>query len=144
MVIVVFEGWWPLMWGQPCYLKIKDAFSGFVRERRPNCDRNKPLSGLQEVCKVNIVTTFKSVLTFVPLQLVGDLANPILGSLWSHRPGQLRADRDQGVHEVLGPHHVRELLHHQHHSAAQPPDRHDEPQLPAHLRQLGGSILNPQ
>ena len=72
---------------------------------------------------------------------MGDLANPILGSLRSHRPGQLRADRDQGVHEVLGPHHVRELLHHQHHRAAQPPDRHDEPQLPAHLRQLGKHLI---
>ena len=74
---------------------------------------------------------------------MGDFTNPLLGSLRSHRPGQLRADWDQGVHKVLGSHHVRELLHHQHHRAAQPPDRHDEPQLPAHLRQLGKlSICN--
>ena len=36
------------------------------------------------------------------------------------------------------------LLSDQHHRAAQPADRHDEPQLPAHLRQLGRSILQPQ
>ena len=74
---------------------------------------------------------------------MGDFTNPLLGSLRSHRPGQLRANWDQGVHKVLGSHHVRELLHHQHYRAAQPPNRHDEPQLPAHLRQLGKlSIIN--
>ena len=34
---------------------VTSNFSGLVWERWPNCDRNKPLSGLQEVCKVNIV-----------------------------------------------------------------------------------------
>ena len=73
----------------------------------------------------------------VVLQLVGDNPDPVLGIIWPHRPGQLRAGGDQGVHQVLGARHVRELLRDQHHRAPQSPDCHDESLLPAHLCQLG-------
>ena len=73
--------------------------------------------------------------TFIS-QFVGDNADFVLGCFWSDRSGQLWADRDQGVHQVLGSHHVRQLLYHQHHRPSQSPDRHDEPLLSTDLRKF--------
>ena len=73
----------------------------------------------------------------VVLQLVGDNPDPILGIIWPHRLGQLRAGGDKGVHQVLGARHVWELLRNQHHRAPQSPDRDDESLLPTNQCQLG-------
>ena len=43
---------------------------------------------------------------------------------------------DHGLFQILGPADVRHILDHQHHRAAEPADRHDEPLLPAHLRKF--------
>ena len=76
-------------------------------------------------------------LTWTSFQSLGDLSDLVLGLLRPNRPGQLRADRHQGVHQVLGSGYVREFLCHQHHRPAQPPHRHDEPLLPADQCELG-------
>ena len=75
---------------------------------------------------------------------MGDISDSVLGSIWSDRPGQLRADGNQRVHEILGSHHVRELLYHQHHCPAESPDRHDESLVPTNKCQLGKILKNCQ
>ena len=67
---------------------------------------------------------------------MGDISDSVLGSIWSDRPGQLRADGNQRVHEILGSHHVREFLIDQHHRPAQSPDCYDESLVPTHLRKF--------
>ena len=94
-----------------------------------------PTGNLQSECWNNCASLFLSMRP--NFQSLGNKPNPVLGLLRSDRPGQLWALRDQGVHAVLGPDHVRHVLHHQHHRPAQPAHRHDEPLLPAHLSQLG-------
>ena len=68
---------------------------------------------------------------------MGDNTDIVLGSFWPDRSGQLRAQWDQGVHQVLGTHHVRQLLADQHHRPSQSPDCHDEPLLSTDQCQLG-------
>ena len=57
---------------------------------------------------------------------MGDISDSVLGRIWPDRPGQLRADGNQRVHEILGSHHVWEFLIDQHHRVAQLVDCHDE------------------
>ena len=75
---------------------------------------------------------------------MGDDADIILGFFRPDRPGQLRTDGNQRVHEVLGTGDVRELLCYQHHRPAESPDRHDESLVPTNKCQLGKILKNCQ
>ena len=68
---------------------------------------------------------------------MGDDADIILGFFRPDRPGQLRTDGNQRVHEVLGAGNVRKLLCYQHHRPTESPDRHDESLVPTNKCQLG-------
>ena len=68
---------------------------------------------------------------------MGDDPNFRVVHLRADRPGQLRVDWHQGVHQVLWTTHVRLILRHQHHCPSQPAHCHDEPLIPTHLSQLG-------